>query len=262
MRYSVSGIRKVASIFMNHNILSTLLTSLLFISCLDGQSNDNPIPVKPQNKTIANFEYSFKSAHPKAQILMEDEFYWSPIEETAPFGSDAGFDAAYGFRQWRLMNKTTSPVTYLKDLIGGWQYPFFDYNEMDTTKIKEYIVSKANPDEKAVQQQMQLLKEAFKNSSDTSMNNLDDKQLRDLIISTSKEIGGSYLLGQDNAIIGIGFAQFVLEGHIDNDIKALTITAIKRQLLPLLINRYDDNYRYKRKQQLTMMLEVINKAND
>jgi len=30
----------------------------------------------------------------------------------------------------------------------------------------------------------------------------------------------------------------------------------------LLINRYDDNYRYKRKQQLTMMLEVINKAND
>jgi uncharacterized protein YfeS len=109
---------------------------------------------------------------------------------------------------------------------------------------------------------MQLLKEAFKNSSDTSMNNLDDKQLRDLIISTSKEIGGSYLLGQDNAIIGIGFAQFVLEGHIDDDIKALTITAIKRQLLPLLINRYDDNYRYKRKQQLTMMLEVINKAND
>lgn len=208
-----------------------------------------------------NFEYSFKSAHPKAQALMTDEFYWSPIEETAPFGSDDGSDAAYGFRQWRLLNKTTSPVTYLKDLIEGWQYPFFDYNEMDTTKIKEYISSKANPDENAIQQQMQMLKEAFKNSADTAMNNLDDSQLRDLINATSKEIGGSYLSGQDNAIIATGFAQFVLEGHIDNDIKGLTITAINRQLLPLLINRYDDNYRDKRKQQLIKMLEVIKKAN-
>ncbi len=246
---------------MNRSILSTFLTSLLFISCSNGQTNDNPIAVTPQNKTMDNFEYSFKSAHPQAQILMPDEFYWSPIEETAPFGSDDGSDAAYGFRQWRLLNKTTSPVIYLKDLIAGWQYPFFDYNEMDTTKIKEYITSKANPDENAIQQQMQILKDVFKNSPDTSMNNLDDKQLRELINSTSKEMGGSYLLGQDNAIIGTGFAQFVLEGRIDNDIKTLTITAIKRQLLPLLINRYDDNYRDKRKQQLTKMLEVINKAN-
>jgi uncharacterized protein YfeS len=245
---------------MKLSILSTFLTSLLFIGCSNGQTNDNPIAVAQQNKTMENFEYSFKSAHPKAQTLMRDEFYWSPIEETAPFGSDDGSDAAYGFRQWRFLNKTSSPVTYLKDLIASWQYPPFDYNEMDTAKIKEYIFSKANPDETAIQQQMQMLKDAFKNSADTSMNNLDDKQLRDLINSTSKEMGGSYLLGQDNAIIGTGFAQFVLEGHIDNDIKALTITAIKRQLLPLLISRYDDNYRDKRKQQLTKMLEVINKA--
>jgi uncharacterized protein YfeS len=246
---------------MNRIILSTFATSLLFISCSNGQTHSNPITVSPQNKTMDKFEYSFKSAHPRAQTLMTEEFYWSPIEETAPFGSDDGSDAAYGFRQWRLLNKATSPVTYLKDLIAGWQYPSFDYNEMDITKIKEYIASKANPDENAVQQQMQMLKEALRNSPDTSMNNLDDKQLRDLINSTSKEMGGSFLLGQDNAIIGTGFAQFVLEGHIDKDIKSLTITAIKRQLLPLLINRYDDNYRDKRKQQLTKMLEVINKAN-
>ena len=55
---------------------------------------------------------------------MKDEFYWSPIEETAPFGSDDGSDAAYGFRQWRLLNKNISPVVYLKELIERWQYPF------------------------------------------------------------------------------------------------------------------------------------------
>ena len=206
-----------------------------------------------------NFEYSFKSAHPKAQALMTEEFYWSPGEETAPFGSDDGWDAAYGFRQWRLTNKTTSPVSYLKETIERWQYPFFDYNEMDTTKINEYINKKANLDEAAIQQQIQTLKEINKNSPDTSMK-LDDGQLREVIISSSNSMGGMYLLGQDNAIIGTGFAQFVLEGNIDNDIKSLTITAIKRQLLPLLINRYDESYRDKRKQQLTKMLAVINKA--
>ena len=235
-------------------ILTTFLTSILFIGCSNGQTKNNN--ATQQNKAMDNFEYTFKSANPKAQALMTDEFYWSPIEETAPFGSDDGSDAAYGFRQWRLLNKTTSPETYLKDLIARWQYPFFDYNEMDTTKIKEYLNYKKELSETDIQQQIKTLKDL----PDAYINKLDDKQLREFITSSSTGMGGLYLLGQDNAIIGIGFAQFVLEGRIDNDIKSLTIIAIKRQMLPLFINRYDDNYRDKRKQQLTKMLEVINKA--
>ena len=245
---------------MRLTILTTILTSTLFFGCSNGQTKNNSSIVTQQSNTMNNFEFTFQSAHPKAQALMTDEFFWSPIEETAPFGSDDGSDAAYGFRQWRLLHKTASPISFLKELIQRWQYPYFDYNEMDTAKIKAYITSQANPDEHAIEQQMQMMREAFKNSPDTSTNNIDDKQLREIMNASSKELGGSFLLGQDNAIIGIGFAQFVLEGHIDNDIKALTITAIKRQLLPLLINRYDDNYRDVRKQQLTKMLDVIHKA--
>ena len=241
-------------------ILSTFLTSFLFIGCTNGNANNKPVTPTLQNKTMDNFEYTFKSAHSQAQALMTEEFYWSPIEETAPFGNDDGWDAAYGFRQWRFLNKTTSPVTYLRDLIQNWQYPIFDYNEMDTIKIKEYITRKANLDEATIQQQIQALKDINKNSPDTSMK-LDDTQLREVIILSSNSMGGRYLLGQDNAIIGTGFAQFVLEGHMDNDIKRLTITAIKRQLLPLLIDRYDDNYRDYRKQQLSKLLEVVNKVN-
>ena len=239
-------------------ILTTFLTSILFIGCSNGQTKNNN--ATQQNKTMDNSEYTFKSANPKAQALMTDEFYWSPIEETAPFGSDDGSDAAYGFRQWRLLNKTTSPETYLKDLIARWQYPFFDYNEMDTTKIKEYLNYKKELSETDIQQQIKTLKDLNKDLPDAYINKLDDKQLREFITLSSTGMGGLYLLGQDNAIIGIGFAQFVLEGRIDNDIKSLTIIAIKRQMLPLFINRYDDNYRDKRKQQLTKMLEVINKA--
>lgn len=104
-------------------ILTTFLTSILFFGCSNGQTKDNPIAETQPTKTMDNFEYTFKSAHPKAQALMTDEFFWSPIEETAPFGSDDGSDAAHGFRQWRFVTKTTSPVIYLKDLIESWQYP-------------------------------------------------------------------------------------------------------------------------------------------
>ena len=241
-------------------ILITFLTNILFLGCSNGQTKNNSTTPRQQNKTMDSFQYTLKSAHPNAQALMTDEFYFSPIEETGPFGSDDGWEAAYGFREWRLSNKMTSPVAYLKDLIARWQYPYFDYNEMDTTKIKEYINQKKELSEADIQQKIYTLKEVNKNSPDSSSMKLDDKQLREVILSSSKGINGIYLLGQDNAIIGIGFAQFVLEGRIDNDIKGLTIKAIKRQLLPLFISRYDDKYRDKRKQQLTKMLEVINKA--
>ena len=245
---------------MNLSILTTFLTSIFFFGCSNGQTKNNSSIATQQNKSMDNFQYTLKSAHPNAQALMTEEFYWSPGEETAPFGSDDGWEAAYGFREWRISNKTTNPVIYLKDLIARWQYPFFDYNEMDTTKIKEYIYQKKELSEADIQLQINTLKEINKNSADTSSMKLDDKQLREVILSSSQGMNGIYLLGQDNAIIGIGFSHFVLEGLIDNDIKSLTITAIKRQLLPLFINRYDNNYRDKRKQQLTKMLEVIIKA--
>jgi uncharacterized protein YfeS len=245
---------------MKFTFTATFLASIFWLGCSNGQTNQGPIAPVQQKKTMDNFEFTFKSAHPDAQALMKDDFYWSAIEETAPFGSDDGSDAAYGFRQWRQVNKKTSPVIYLNELIARWEYPYFNYNEMDSSKIKEYIASTAIPNEADIEQKMKMMREALKNSADTAMRNVDDKELRDIVTRSSQQLGGAYLLGQDNAIIGTGFAQFVLEGHVDNDIKALTITAIKRQLLPVLISRYDDVYRQVRTAKLTRMLEVMNKA--
>lgn len=232
-------------------ILITFLVTFYCFSCNSQQGKTE--------KAMDNFEFSPKIAHPDAKKLMADDFFWSPIEETGPFGSDDGSDAAYGFRQWRLSHKTTDPLAYLKELVASWQYPFFDWYEMDTQKIKAYISSKATINEADVQQQMQQMREVFKNAADTAMQKMSDVQLRELILSTSGEMGGVYLLGQDNAIIGTGFAQLVLEGTISGELKNLTITALKRQLLPILINRYDTDYLETRKNQLTKMLEVINK---
>lgn len=208
-----------------------------------------------------DFEFSYENAHPNAKALMKDEFFWSPVEETAPFGSDDGWEAAHGFRTWRIQNRTGNPVTFVKELIKEWDYPLFDYNELDTAKIIEYMSQGPPPDENKIREQIPVMKEALKNSADSLMRTATDEDIRKSIVSSSKAMRGRFLVGQDNAIIGTGFAQFALEGYIDNDIRRLTITAIKRQLLPVLINRYDDENRVKRTAQLAKMAEVMNKAN-
>jgi uncharacterized protein YfeS len=82
---------------------------------------------------------TFEKAHPKAKVLMNDSFFFSPIKETAPFGSDDGADAYAGFSQWRTNHRIESPLVYLQELIIEWKYPQFDLQETDIEKLKPYL---------------------------------------------------------------------------------------------------------------------------
>jgi uncharacterized protein YfeS len=192
---------------MKRLIYSLTLMTLLS-NCSSGQQS------KPtETKTMDDFELSPDKAHPNAKKLLTEDFYWSPIDETGPFGSDDASDCFYSFVEWRIDNKSGSPVTYLKELIDEWGYPTFDLNITDPQRIKELL-----------------------DSMDSRM-----------------------LIGQDNAIVAIGFGQFVLEGKIDNDIRDLTRKAIKRELTTELVNQFREDYRETRKGQLEKMLSVVDK---
>jgi uncharacterized protein YfeS len=243
--------------FMNIKFAALFLSALTINACSSGPTKQVPATI-PSTTTMSQFEYKFKAAHPNAKVLMTDDFYWSPIEETSPFGNDDGFDAGYGFREWRLSHKATSPVQYLEELIQSWGYAPFDFNEMDTAKILAYISAKPTMSESEIESQLVTFREILKNSPDGSGKEMSDDQLRQVIIGSSG-IGDRCLLGIDNAIVAIGFAQFVMEGEMDKDMQLLTATALKRQLLPMLISRYDVNYQEKRKTQLTKMLDVVNR---
>lgn len=67
-------------------------------------------------------ELSQETAHPAAKELFKEDFYWSPIEETSPFGSDDGSDAFYQFREWREANKMASPFIFIEMLLDRWGY--------------------------------------------------------------------------------------------------------------------------------------------
>lgn len=86
-----------------------------------------------------NGQMSIEHAHPNAQQLLAEDFYWSAIEETGPLGSDAGSDAFYGYRNWRRTNMNKSPVEYLKAFYANWNLDLLDLNEDRDSIIIEYI---------------------------------------------------------------------------------------------------------------------------
>lgn len=168
-------------------------------------------------KSMSNYSPSIEKAHPTAKRLMKEEFYWSPTEETAPFGSDDGADTYAGFADWRQTHRTENPKEFLMEQIDYWGYPTFDLNETNFDKLKPYL-----------------------------------KQ---------SDLGPRFMSGIDAAIVSIAFGQLYLEGTINKDFKELAKISIKRQLVPEILNLWDDTYKTTRATQLNKMLTVLNQVN-
>lgn len=70
---------------------------------------------------------------------MNEDFYYSQIDETGPFGSDNGSDTYASFEDWRQTHKAESPKTFLSEQIEYFGYPTFDINETHLEKLKPYL---------------------------------------------------------------------------------------------------------------------------
>jgi uncharacterized protein YfeS len=213
-------------------------------------------------KDSQKFEFSPKTAHTNAKTLMREDFYWSPIDESGPFGSDAGSDAAYGFQKWRGIHPTTSPILYLKQLIDTWNFPPFAWDELDTTKIKLYISTPAHLDESLIAQEIEMLKK--ENERHSSMpgggKKLTDEQLRQIVINSKKNMGASYLNEIDEAVIGTAFAQFVIEGKVDLTIKNYVAKTIQREMLPIITRQFGQPDQVKaHNDKMNKLLQVVKK---
>ncbi|GAA4465805.1 hypothetical protein GCM10023189_46960 [Nibrella saemangeumensis] len=69
--------------------------------------------------------------------------------------------------------------------------------------------------------------------------------------------GAGPLIEQDNAVIAVGFGQFVLEGRIEKDLQILTKIALQRELLPVLLSHFPDSYQPKRRDLLSRLLKAV-----
>jgi uncharacterized protein YfeS len=208
------------------------------------------------------FEFSPKTAHPNARILMKEDFFWSPIDEYGPFGSDAGSGAAYEFQIWRKTHTATSPIIYLKQLIDSWNYPPFAWDELDTAKIKLYISAPAHLDESFIAQMIEALKK--QNERYSSMpgggKKLTEEQIRQIAINSQTNMGGSFLSSIDEAIIGTAFAQFVIEGKVDPNIKDYAAKTIQREMLPIITRQFGQPDQVKaHDDKMNKLLQVVKK---
>src|ERR1700741_434857 len=123
------------------------ITFLLSILAACGQNQDKmkksqrnaDVDTTQKQKPMSDYSPIIEKAHANAKLLMNEEFYWSPIEETAPFGSDDGADTYAGFADWRQTHKTVNPKEFLMEQIKYWGYPTFDLNGTNFEKLKPYL---------------------------------------------------------------------------------------------------------------------------
>lgn len=73
-------------------------------------------------------------------------------------------------------------------------------------------------------------------------------------------LGETFILGTDQAIQAIAFGQLYLEGTIDPEFKELAKTSIRRQLMPGFEEGWAPDYRTRRRECLSKMLEALNKV--
>jgi len=130
-------------------------------------------------------------ANKRAIELMPEEFFWSCIDELAPFGSDEGDTALAEFRSWRKANGNLPTIECLKWTIESvGEMEFSDYNDslLSKNKIENQLQSK----------------------------DFDDQQ---------------YIFTLDISVIATGFGQLVDEGVIEAQNKPIIKIAIDRQII-------------------------------
>jgi len=128
-------------------------------------------------------------AHKRAIELIPEEFFWSCIDEIAPFGSDEGDMALSEFREWKKRNPYLPTYECLKWTIES-------VGEMDISDYNDIILNR------------DLIKEQVEDDE------FDDYQ---------------YIFTVDISAIATGFGQLVDEGRIDVENKPIIHRAIKRQ---------------------------------
>ena len=241
-----------------------LVVLMIFLACNE-QSGEKSHPVinlgiKDLSTSEDNPDFSRETAHPRAQLLLLEDFYWSPIDEYGPFGNDAGADAFAGFSKWRMTNHQASPITFLRQHLANREYETFNWNEMDTGEIRKYI-QKPNllifSDNASNDIRKEFEKELEKQGSSFDEEEFENRFSNVRVL----HFGDRHLMDQDNSIIAVGFGQFVLEGRIDEDIKSLTRTALERELLPILLDQVFFESREFRKERLNKMLSILEEMN-
>lgn len=186
----------------------------------------------------------------QARLLLQAEFYWSPVDDFSPFGNDDGSDAFHYFKEWRERNTEASPIIFVDELLEEWGYPKFDLTETDEGKVKKYRETESRG---YSSEEIGWFREHFERLAMLSGKDFKEDELNESLNMASSGMGKKYLSGIDNAVIAVGFGQFLFEGTIEEDLYALVEAALNRELLPFVLDDMEEKLKKERKQKLMQM---------
>src|SRR3954463_6264776 len=76
------------------------------------------MPLLPHEE---DWELCPDNAHPDAQALMTDAWYWDCTDEYSPFGNDTGADALAFYSEQVAGNPALTGPEFLAALLAGWE---------------------------------------------------------------------------------------------------------------------------------------------
>ncbi|MCO6360785.1 hypothetical protein [Roseivirga pacifica] len=203
-----------------------------------------------------------ENAHPNAKEIMNEDFFWSDIDESGPFGNDDGSDGLFLFREWRASNPKKNPVSFIDYQLRVWEYPVFDRNELNSERISDFVNKETQVDMSGMDEQLKSVMKHLREQAESAGQPFDEEEFLKIMTQSSQNMGRRFLDGQDNLILSVAFGQYATEGKIHPELKSIGKNAIKRQLMPILIDSWDESYRETRKKQLTKMLDALDSMNE
>lgn len=140
--------------------------------------------------------------HPNAKAVLTGEWVWDVVDESAPFGSDEGHEAFFGYLDWRVAN----PGIPIGPILNDWVYGIATSDEWDGSPAGATL--------------QKLLADFKKGDFEDSY-----------ILWTAAQTA-----------VTTALAQLIVEGEIEPEVKALATTAqdMIDELMPLTCD--DDLY--------------------
>lgn len=157
---------------------------------------------------------------------------------------------------WEVTPETAHPRA--KEIVGKsviWKYGDEDSplgNDIGADTFAAYLTFRASRPAGGVEDfiRQQITSRGF---SDANWDQLDTARLKDLLTAN----GGVALLRRDDFIIGLAFAQLLLEGTTDSDVRRRAITALCRQATDVVLSFRGGGGESARKKQLAEFRRIL-----
>jgi len=228
--------------------LLAILINLLFInSYIYGQGNNKKQLIMNTNETFLN------NVHPEAKKILSNALYWDLDNPNGPFSLNRISNTFGEFTEWRNYNQKANLLDYFPEI--GYNALVFDRNKTDIETIKAFYKVHYDMQKSFAAEYAKMFDSMKTEKSETIL-----KSQENAMEETAQNMGKTALREHDDKIISIGFGQFITEGVIDPEMKVLTEKAIIRQLLPFVLEQFQDTeYREGRARDLTILLNDLNK---